>query len=358
MPRATRATADGLKYCKYCDTTKSIEGFPKTGAKCKACRSEWAKQYYEDNKDYILQRNREYDKDHAEEISEYKKQYREENKEHISEREKQYRQEHKEERTAYEKQYREEHKEEMAEYQHQYYEENKEEILAYGREHYKNNKEAYAESHHQYYEDNKEKVLQDHKIYYEANKEAILAWIRQYGEDNKEYLAQKDREYRQAHKEEINEYQKQYKKKKRAEDPFFKTRSYLTSSISIHISKEGGSKNGASCIDYLPWTIDEFWEWIEPQFSSPENLTPDGKVWMTRDNRGRYVAKDWVDDDPATWKWQLDHIIPHSEFPYTSMDDDLFVQCWDLKNLRPLSAKQNQIDGARLSRHKTKGKTK
>lgn len=64
---------------------------------------------------------------------------------------------------------------------------------------------------------------------------------------------------------------------------------------------------------------------------------------MTWESRGRYNSK--------TWTWQIDHIIPHSTFKYTSMVDENFQKCWSLKNLRPLNAKQNYLDGIRRVRY-------
>ena len=36
------------------------------------------------------------------------------------------------------------------------------------------------------------------------------------------------------------------------------------------------------------------------------------------------------------------------------MEDEEFKECWALSNLQPLSAKQNQSDGATKIRHKKK----
>ena len=36
---------------------------------------------------------------------------------------------------------------------------------------------------------------------------------------------------------------------------------------------------------------------------------------------------------------------------YSSMEDLEFQKCWALENLRPLSAKQNQLDGVTKIRH-------
>jgi 5-methylcytosine-specific restriction endonuclease McrA len=73
---------------------------------------------------------------------------------------------------------------------------------------------------------------------------------------------------------------------------------------------------------------------------------------MNWDNHGSYRKHTWNDDDSSTWSWQIDHIIPQSDLPYTSMAEENFHKSWALNNLRPLSAKQNLLDGARKIRHK------
>jgi hypothetical protein len=77
---------------------------------------------------------------------------------------------------------------------------------------------------------------------------------------------------------------------------------------------------------------------------------------MNWSNWGKYVKKSWDDNDQATWKWQLDHIRPQSDFTCISMEEDSFQQCWALSNLRPYSAKQNNIDGGSRVRHSTNKK--
>jgi len=68
---------------------------------------------------------------------------------------------------------------------------------------------------------------------------------------------------------------------------------------------------------------------------------------MTWDNQGKYDPKIWDDNDQTTWMWNIDHIIPQSKLTYTSLDEDNFQKAWALNNLRPLSAKQNILDGNR-----------
>jgi hypothetical protein len=50
-------------------------------------------------------------------------------------------------------------------------------------------------------------------------------------------------------------------------------------------------------------------------------------------------------------EFHFDHIIPHSTFHYETMDCQEFKDCWALSNLRPLSAKQNLLDGISRVRH-------
>jgi hypothetical protein len=87
--------------------------------------------------------------------------------------------------------------------------------------------------------------------------------------------------------------------------------------------------------------IEELKEYLEKQFSLP------GNECMSWQNQGKYNPKTWKDDDISTWVWNIDHIIPQSKLPYTSMEEDNFKICWALENLRPYSAKQNIMDGNR-----------
>ena len=132
-------------------------------------------------------------------------------------------------------------------------------------------------------------------------------------------------------------------KRLRQNDPSFKIRSSLSYAIWYSLKYNNTSKNGKSCLDYLPYTLDQLKEHLEAQF----------EPWMTWENHGTYNKKNWNDNDPNTWKWQIDHIIPHSTFTYSSMDCQEFNTCWALTNLRPYSAKQNIIDGTNRIRHIT-----
>ena len=177
---------------------------------------------------------------------------------------------------------------------------------------------------------NKEK----HKKYYAKNKEKILASTKKYYQENKEWYKEYRQQYEKTHPR---------KNRKRNRSLIDKIRSSISRSISKKIKKMGETKID-SIIKYLDFNFNELKLHIESQFES----------WMNWDNFGKYDPKTWNDNDSSTWKWQIDHIIPHSEFKYASMEENSFKECWKLNNLRPYSAKQNVLDGCYRVRHKEK----
>src|ERR1035437_1660461 len=134
----------------------------------------------------------------------------------------------------------------------------------------------------------------------------------------------------------------EYQNKKYKIDPKFRIRNLISSKIAKQLKLSGSCKSGKSCLYYIPYTIQELKQHLEKQF----------EPWMNWNNHGKYNKDTWNDNDSSTWKWQLDHIIPQSNLPYTSMEDNNFKKCWSLENLRPYSAKQNQLDGSTKIRHK------
>lgn len=125
-------------------------------------------------------------------------------------------------------------------------------------------------------------------------------------------------------------------------NPEFRLKKNVSWNIWHSLTKAGSSKKGETCIKYLSFTITQLKEHLERQF----------EPWMNWENLGPYEAKKWDDNDLSTWRWQVDHIIPQSDLPYTNMNDLNFKKCWDLSNLRPYSAKFNNMDGVKRIRHK------
>lgn len=149
-------------------------------------------------------------------------------------------------------------------------------------------------------------------------------------ERKKEYMKQ----YRsKSETAENKEKRKKYKREKYKNDPFYKVKWLVSGSILRSLKANAGSKNGASCWKYINYTKEDLVNYLESLF----------EPWMTWDNHGVYDPKTH-DVNPT---WQIDHIIPHSNFSYDSMEHPDFAKCWALSNLRPLCAKKNIEDGNR-----------
>jgi hypothetical protein len=166
------------------------------------------------------------------------------------------------------------------------------------------------------------------------NRAAKNARNRKYKKAHRTQLKNYSSKYRASHPAQVSKNTTAYKIRRIQKDPLFKMRSIISASIRSHLKLNGYSKQRKSTLKFLPYTIQELKEHLEKLF----------EPWMTWDNRGLYKVNEWNDTDQSTWKWQLDHIVPHSTFKYTSMEDQSFKECWALYNLRPYSAKQNLLD--------------
>jgi hypothetical protein len=204
----------------------------------------------------------------------------------------------------------------------------------YRETYYEHNKLGFLENAKLYYEDNKDKIVKDVRNYRVENKDKISVYKKEYYEDNKDSIKQ----YQSKNRDKIQKAANKQRQSRRHSDPSFRLRTYVSNSIRDVLK---GKKN-SSTWKSLPYSPQELKEHLEAQF----------EFWMTWDNHGRYNPQTWNDNDPTTWTWQIDHIIPQTDLPYTSMSDDNFQECWALENLRPLSSKQNIVEGANRSRHK------
>lgn len=158
---------------------------------------------------------------------------------------------------------------------------------------------------------------------------------------NPKYYVEKTRRWRIDNPDRVKEVRSKYQKSKWENDPTYKLHQTLSKLINQGLKFSSSSKGGKSCSKYLTYSFQDLKFHLEGQF----------EPWMSWNNWGGYDPAFWDDKDPNTWTWQIDHIIPHSTFKYTSMEDDNFKKCWSLDNLRPLSAKQNLLDGLSKNRH-------
>ena len=91
----------------------------------------------------------------------------------------------------------------------EYYKENKDKLREQYKEYYENNIDKIKEYREEYYKENKDKLREQHKEYYEEHKEKIKEQVKEYREENKEKI----KEYREKNKEKIKEKIKEYREK-------------------------------------------------------------------------------------------------------------------------------------------------
>jgi hypothetical protein len=186
-----------------------------------------------------------------------------------------------------------------------------------------------------YYLNNKSKLVVTSQEWYKNNIDKKKDYDKKYGKINKDKKRKYDQNYLSLNKDKINNRIYNYRKNRRKIDPAYKLRKSISYSVWYYLNLNNSDKNNQSVLKFLPYTIVELKNHLESQF----------ETWMTWDNYGAYHISNWIDSDQSTWKWNIDHIIPQSQLPYTSMEDDNFKRCWSLSNLRPLSAKENLLKG-------------
>jgi hypothetical protein len=181
-----------------------------------------------------------------------------------------------------------------------------------------------------YHEDNIETIKKQRKLYRENNKELF----------RERNITAKRREQNRLSKQRTKSSTNIRERNKRKNNPAWKLRKYLSSKVTRALKSNGSCKQ-MSFLKFVPYTMDEFKLYLKSKF----------ETWMTWENHGPYKRETWNDNDQSTWTWSIDHIIPQSTLPYTSMEDDNFKLCWSLNNLRPLSSKQNLLEGVTGIRH-------
>lgn len=219
-------------------------------------------------------------------------------------------------------------------------------VKIYDQKYYKDNQKEILISRKENYINNKEEKNAYQKIYDTDNKEKISAYQREYRSNNEEKRSAYQKGYTQEHKEELRSKSNTRRNKRAQLDPVFRLHCNVSRSVNKVLKINNGSKSGKSTFEYLPYLPEDLKQHIESKF----------EPWMSWENYGSYNTKTWNDYDPETWTWQLDHIIPHSEFHYDNLEHPDFQEAWALSNLRPLSSKQNQSDGVKRNRHTNKSK--
>ncbi|HET8793622.1 MAG TPA: hypothetical protein VFM31_07500, partial [Nitrososphaeraceae archaeon] len=167
---------------------------------------------------------------------------------------------------------------------------------------------------------------------------SLKEYREEYRLSHKEEMSEYNKTYYLNNKENLEEYKSNWRKNKYQNDPFFKLRRIVSRSINREIKKNGLTKDNNSITNYLLYSIEELKTHLEKQF----------EPWMNWNNHGVFNKKKYLENDINTWTWHIDHIIPHSLFKYTSMEEQSFKDCWSLSNLRPLKSIDNIKKGNRI----------
>ena len=194
--------------------------------------------WYEENKDIILEKAKEHYEENKEQKIEYQKQYAEQHKEEIAEKQKEYREKNKEKLSEQKKEYRAAHKEEASKVQKEWREANKEKLknqraeiinCECGNQYTFGNKHRHLQSkvHINYQnelcgiikaeteqiiseEEKQQNLKEKQKEYREKNAEKIKEFKKKYNEEHKEQIKEQTHNYYEEHKEEIKLKTKQY----------------------------------------------------------------------------------------------------------------------------------------------------
>ena len=189
-------------------------------------------------------------------------------------------------------------------------------IRCYNKIYRENNKKIKAEKDKIYYQNNKDKILRHCKNYYQEKKERILQYHREYYKNNTKTILDRNKEYEKRNCIKLTVYRNNYWKNRRKTDIVLSLKETVSHAVYIGLISNGSNKNNKSVWSYLPYSPQDLKKYI---FSHPHFMQ-----WMNESNHGVYNKKNWNDNDPSTWTWNIDHIIPHSTFKYTSMEDQIF----------------------------------
>lgn len=165
----------------------------------------------------------------------------------------------------------------------------------------------------------KECLKSIHKIWRERNKELIREIERRNAAYRKEY---KSRPEVIARRRELSKSPEKKSlraariRNKRVNDPRFSLHSRISCSINQSLRRVNGKSKGANWNTLLGYSTEQLRAHLEKQFLP-------GMGWHN------------------ICDWHIDHIIPVSNFKFTSANDDEFKRCWCISNLRPLWSKEN-----------------
>ncbi len=252
-----------MKVCNICLVEKELYLFPKKGAKCKICVSEYKKEYLKLNKD---------------KIEEYRKQYYKQNKQKVKDKVK------------------------------KWGEDNIEKLKISRKEYNKNNPNT--DYHAKYRDENRELISIKRKEYYKKNKEKVKKAVNDYSKENRQYVNSKKRENRNKNKESYNEKCRNYIKNRKENDPLYRLSCNIRGLIANSF-KGQFTKKAKKTIEILGCSFEEFKTHIQNQFTDVMNWDNYSTYWQldhikpiswAKSEQDVYDLNHYTNFQPLYWK--------------------------------------------------------
>ena len=152
--------------------------------------------------------------------------------------------------------------------------------------------------------------IKNRKEYYNQNREIISEKGKIYHVKNKDIKLAKHKVYYEKNKKEINRKNHEANKEREKTDIPYRLRKRYKNLLHSALKKQGFSKNGRSCKDFIGCSFEDFKKHIEAQFES----------WMNWDNYGKEG-------------WHLGHIQPCELFDLS--DEKQVKSCFHFFNIKP-----------------------
>ena len=207
--------------------------------------------------------------------------------------------------------------ENIKEYHKEYKEKNKEKIKEYQKEYMK----KYREKNKEYIREYNKTYL---KEYREKNKEDIKESRKEYFKEYREKNKEKKKEYLKKYRENNKEKRNQMRKERRLEDPLYKLKNNIRSSIYYALKNKGYIKESKTQ-EILGCSFEDFKQHLESKF----------ETWMKWDNYGNPV--DGIFETNKSW--DIDHIIPLA----SATNDEELIKLNHYTNLQPLCSYYNRF---------------
>ena len=167
-----------------------------------------------------------------------------------------------------------------------------------------------------YYIDNKEKIKEQHNQWQKKNPKYQKDWRK----ENKEHI----KKYLKNNHGKILKQDNQWRKDKRKTDLKYNLNSKIRIAMWESLKGKKAGKHWGELVGYS----------LKKLIKRLKKTMPEGYTWQ----------------DYMEGRLNIDHIIPISAFNFTKPEHPDFERCWALKNLRLLTAKENNIKRAKLTK--------